>query len=210
MTMSMYCRAPRHCSAPLPLACSGASPPRRSRFRPRPPARVHGERLLPHGQRGARCGGRVALTRIPTPTTVLTTAGMQAERAPSSGPGLLPRPSDGVPELTRHRGSRWRLRTAATRRSTRCSRRAVRVAVPIGQRDVTGYMRPWRLRTKLYAPKDAIPRAATTSRTLPNGACPSVLTAASNPAAFEGSACRIATITVRPRRRAPCPWPRSR
>ena len=35
---------------------------------------------------------------------------------------------------------------------------------------INAYMRPWRLRTKLYAPKAAIPSAATTSRTLPNGA----------------------------------------
>ncbi len=53
---------------------------------------------------------------------------------------------------------------------TRAAGGARRIVPAVVQGERERYMRPWRLRTKLYAPKAAIPRAATMSRTFPNGA----------------------------------------
>jgi hypothetical protein len=49
---------------------------------------------------------------------------------------------------------------------TACRARRI---VPVVVRAEDRYIRPWRLRTKLYAPKAASPSAAAISRNLPKG-----------------------------------------
>ncbi len=106
----------------------------------------------------------------PEANDVLTSAGMQGAGAETSVRDYFVAHPQEYQELRGIAAPLMTCSTAAEPRSSRCrSPRCIR-RCPSQARRCNGYIRPWRLRTKLYAPKAAIPRAATMSRTLPNGA----------------------------------------